>query len=311
MNFQQLEYVIALDQVKHFGEAAEKCHVTQATLSAMIIKLEDELGYRLFDRSKQPVMTTDRGRLFIDLARNILTNKQAMLDLNGEGVELSGTLRLGIIPTIATSVLPLWLPKVSQEFPKLKLEIREITTEEITRALLRDELDIGLLSTPLGDELLQEHILYYEPMVVYGHQADKKQFVSTTDLQTGKLWLLEEGHCFREQVMTLCELQSSTKMKENIQFKASSFDTLIGLAEGTKGMTLLPELYTHSLSAKRKKSLTSFTAPYPVREISLVNHRLHAHEHSIKKIGESLQKCILPKLSTSKLPKADLQIIGF
>ncbi|MDW7693873.1 LysR substrate-binding domain-containing protein [Flammeovirgaceae bacterium SG7u.111] len=310
MNFQQLTYIIAVDKYKHFAQAADNCHITQATLSAMIKKLEQELGLVLFDRTRQPVKTTDEGLQVIELAKKILFHQQEMLDLNQTTVsEISGELRLGIIPTVANSLLPLILPSLLHDFPALHLKIVEVTTEELKQQLISEKVDIGIMATPLEDEMLEENILYYEAMMVYGISGDKK-YITPKEIQNQRIWLLEEGNCFRNQSATICNIKEKSKAPSNLSFEGSSFDTLLNLTDRFGGYTLVPELYYNLMPEEKKKKTKNFELPIPVREISLVYHRPYAKKRSIDLLSEHIKKLVKGQLMTEKYPAKDLAIIG-
>ncbi len=216
MNFQQLEYALAVHQLKHFGNAAKRCNITQATLSAMIKKLEEELILTLFDRSSHPIQTTEEGLEVLKKAKEILAKQQELFQFSTlEKDELEGELRLGIIPTVSNALLPLILPEILNQHPHLKLIISEITTNEIIQQLKNNEIDMGILSTPLStiSDQFEEQILYYEAMMVYGISSSDMAYVSSKDVENKKVWLLEEGHCFRSQSMTLCKIQEKKEVR--------------------------------------------------------------------------------------------------
>ena len=259
MNFQQLEYVMAVHKHKHFGIAADSCHITQATLSAMIKKLEEELKILLFDRSRKPIQTTDMGLQFIETARTILQQKELLFSLNKQTEKLEGKLSIGIIPTVANSLLPIILPSILKENQKLQLTISEITTEEIKTQLIMDKIDIGILATPINDKQFDEHILYYEPMMIYGILDKKKEYVNSKDIKNGNIWLLEEGHCFRNQALTVCEIKEKELSPSNLNFMGSSFETLLNLTDKFGGYTLVPELYYKNMPKQKQNKALSKT----------------------------------------------------
>lgn len=313
MNFQQLEYALAVHRTKHFGRAAESCNITQATLSAMIKKLEDELNIQIFDRSRHPIQTTDDGMILLKTAEEILAKQQELFHLGQMDVqELVGEIRLGIIPTVANSLLPLILPSILENHPKLKLTISEITTDEILHQLAHNQIDLGLLSTPIEDlsEAYEEQILYYEAMMVYGISESDKGFVSSKDVENKKVWLLEEGHCFRSQSMTLCKVREKKEQTENLQFKSNSFETLLNLSDQMGGLTLVPELYYNNLSDQRKSKTQFFQKPIPVREISLLAIKPISKKRSMLKLAELIQGIVTPQLKTAEFKNKDLNIIG-
>lgn len=310
MNFQQLEYILAVHRHKHFGKAAEACHITQATLSAMIIKLEDELNIQIFDRSHKPIKTTAIGLEVIEKARSILDIQRELHLLQDVDTTMTGIIRIGIIPTIASSLLPLILPRIMSQFPELKLVISEITTDEIIHHLEMDKIDLGILSTPLENELLEEHILYYEPMQVYGAEESEKGYITSKEVKDKEIWLLEEGHCFRNQTVTICELREKKVDDTKLQLEANSFETLLSITDQFGGLTILPELYGLQLPKNRQKKLKSFKKPIPVREISIVSYRKVISPQTIEVLGELIKSMVLPKLSVSNYENKDLDIIG-
>jgi LysR family hydrogen peroxide-inducible transcriptional activator len=312
MNFQQLKYALAVDQHKHFGNASIHCEVTQATLSGMLKRLEDELGYELFDRSHHPILTTEKGKEFMSSAAKMLELQEGLFQINDNDGELKGEIRLGIIPTIANTLLPLMLSELIDRHPDLKLNLSEVTTEEIIEQLNANELDIGILSTPLADEMTLEgkEVLYYEAMHVYGltsHQGDK---ISLQELKDHRIWLLEEGHCFRNQSMAICGLSDKKAQQSQLNFKSNSFDTLLNLSDQFGGFTLLPELYYRQLPKKRKAKCKSFKNPIPAREVSLVSARPRVNQNRINVISRLIREIVPPKLSTYDLKSSEMDVIA-
>lgn len=310
MNFQQLEYILAVHRHQHFGIAAESCHITQATLSAMIIKLEDEIGFQIFDRSRKPIRTTEQGLAIITKAREILNLQRELLQLKDNDNDISGVIRIGIIPTIASSLLPIVLPEIMSIYPNLKLVISEVTTEEIIKKLEMDKIDLGIIATPVNHENIEEHILYYEPMMVYGLQKSEADFITTAEIMDKEIWLLEEGHCFRNQAITVCELKEKKVDDTKLQLEANSFETLVNITDQFGGLTLLPELYCRQLSTERLQLLNSFNVPIPVREVSIVSYRKIINPKTIALLGELIHRMVIPKLSTANYKNKDLDIIG-
>jgi LysR family hydrogen peroxide-inducible transcriptional activator len=313
LNLQQLQYIVAVDAHRHFATAAEKCFVTQPTLSMMIKKMEDELGTQLFDRSRQPVVPTPSGEKVIRQARVILAEVGRLAEMVDEETNrVAGDLSLGIIPTAAPYLLPLFVHRFSHKWPKVKLHIKEMTTEQIMNALQAQELDAGILATPLRNENITEHILYYEKFVAYMGKNEKvlrKKQVTAADLQEGELWLLEEGHCLRNQVLNLCKLKK-TNDPQSIQYESGSISTLIKMVNRNGGVTIIPELAIDDLDAHHKKNLRYFREPAPVREMSLVTYKhfakkamLAALKNEILEVlpdgmqdkkGKQVNKAILP-----------------
>lgn len=293
MNLQQLEYIVAVDTLKHFSAAAAKCNVTQPTLSMMIQKLEEELDVKIFDRSKQPVQTTEIGQTVIDQARMILGEAGNLKKLVAQQKgTISGELRIGIIPTLAPYLLPLFLNQFLKKYPLLKLKISELTTDQIIERLNAQHLDAGILATPLKNPTLQELPLFYEQFVVYASQAEKmmkKKYLLAADIDVNRLWLLEEGHCLRSQVVNLCELKRKEALLQNLDYEAGSIETLRKMVDLNSGITILPELALRDLTKAQLKNIRYFKSPAPVREVSIVTYRYFVKYHLI----EALKKEIL------------------
>ena len=296
MNIQQLEYIIAVDDCRHFVKASEKCFVTQATLSMMIKKLEDELKVKIFDRSRQPVIPTEIGHKIIAQAKIILKEIKRLTELVLEAQgELSGELRVGIIPTLAPYLLPLFISSFLEKYPLVRLRISELTTGEIIDKLEKHDLDAGLLSTPLHLSSISEEALFYEPFVVYaatGEKILKKKYILANDIDVNRLCLLEEGHCLRSQVFNLCELKNKEKELHQLDFATGSIETLKRIVEANAGITILPMLALRDMSARQKNNIRYFKDPAPVREIGLVTHRYFVKEQLMKKFKEEILNSI-------------------
>ncbi len=296
MNLQQLEYIIALDKYRHFVTAAENTFVTQATLSMMVKKLEEELGVVLFDRSKHPIIPTEAGKMVIDQAKVILRESQRLKEQILESKEIiSGELRLGIIPTLAPYILPLFLNNFLKKYPDVRLQVSEITTDSIINKLEDSELDAGLLAIPVNRRNLYEQSLFYEEFVVYASTGEKfknKKYVLAKDIDVNRLWLLEEGHCLRSQVINLCELKELEKNTHHLNFTTGSIETLKKIVEANQGITILPKLAMKDLSKSQLKNVHLFKDPAPGREIGIVTHRLHIKS----KLISLLKKEILSNL---------------
>ena len=262
MNIQHLKYVLAVDTHRHFAKAAEKCFVTQPTLSMMIRALEDELGIKIFDRSRQPVVPTEAGEVVIAQAKIIVQEAERMKEIIHElKGEIKGELKLGIIPTVAPYLLPLFLNSFLKKYPLLKIKITELTTQQIIEKLKNHHLDVGILATPLNNEALKEQPLYYEQFVVYASRNEKlmkKKFLIPADIDPNHLWLLEEGHCLRTQILNLCELRKKGLETSNLEYEAGSIETLKKMVDTNNGITILPELALEELSCKRQKICEAF-----------------------------------------------------
>jgi LysR family transcriptional regulator, hydrogen peroxide-inducible genes activator len=292
MTLQQLEYILAVDTYKQFSTAAEKCFITQPSLSAMIQKLEEELGVKIFDRSKQPILPTEIGREIIAQARLILNESEHLKQIVKDRMEtVNGELRLGIIPTLAPYLLPLFLKDFSDKYSDLKLSITELTTENIITQLKKGAIDVGIMATPSKDNQLSEEPIFYEEFVVYAPNEItvlKKQYLLTEDIDAHRLMLLQEGHCMRSQVINLCALQKTQSSLSNITYEAGSLETLKRLVEVHSGITILPHLAVLDMHEDQMQYIRFFKPPAPVREISLVTHRSLAKKRLIAVLKEAI-----------------------
>ncbi len=300
MNVQQIEYVIAVSKSKTFGEAADKCFVTQSTLSTMVARLESELGVIIFDRKTKPVTVTAEGSQIIHQLKIIskeISNLDDVVELvKGESNnQIQGSLRLGAIPTIAPFVLPQFLKGFLQKHPALQLEVSEIPTQKIIDQLLSRDLDIGLVSIPLKHDDLVELPLYTEPFHLYDRQSpDNVLAVNIQDIDFTRLWLLEEGHCMRNQVEKICELKNRNQQIGNLIYKSGTINTLLKLVNQNNGLTLLPHLATLDLTRSEKKYIHEFSDVVPVRRIGLVVHKHFVKKKVLQKLQEDIQKKIMP-----------------
>ena len=292
MTLQQLEYILAVDAHKQFSTAAEKCFITQPSLSAMIQKLEEELGIKIFDRSKQPILPTELGADIIAHARLIVNESENLKQMVKDRMEtVNGELRLGIIPTLAPYLLPLFLKDFSNKFSDLKLIINELTTENIISHLKKGLLDVGIMATPTKDNQLIEEPIFYEEFVAYAPNENsilKKQYLLPEDIDANRLILLQEGHCLRAQVINLCALQKTQSSLSNITYEAGSLETLKRLVETHSGITILPQLAVLDLLEDQIEFVRFFKPPAPVREISLVTNRGQAKKKLIGILKESI-----------------------
>ena len=273
MTITQLQYVLAVAEHKNFTLAAEKCFVTQPTLSMQIQKVEEELKIQIFDRTKKPIQMTDIGQKIVNQAKNIVNEADRMKDIvEQQKGFIGGEFRLGIIPTIMPTLLPMFLNTFIKKFPKVKLVIEELNTDEIIVKLKNGNLDAAIAATPLSEEKLKEIVLYYEPFVAYipeKHRIADKKEIEVSDLNLDEILLLQDGHCFRDGILNLCKNQDVASLN-NFQIQSGSFETLIKLADEGLGLTLLPYLHTLDLKDNDKLKLKHFKDPKPAREVSLI-----------------------------------------
>ena len=273
MTITQLKYVLAVAEHQNFTKAAQKTFVTQPTLSMQIQKLEEELDILIFDRGKKPIELTAVGQKIVTQARNIVNESERMQDVvDQEKGFIGGEFKLGIIPTITPTLLPMFLKTFTNKYPKVQLKIEELTTPEIIAKLQDGHIDAAIAATPLHIERIKERALYYEPFVGYipsNHRLSKKEKIDSTDLELDDILLLEDGHCFRDGVINLCK-SSKLSGNDKFQLESGSFETLIKLSNEGLGMTLLPYLHTLDISEKQQQNLRYFNEPSPAREVSLI-----------------------------------------
>ncbi|MBL7859337.1 MAG: LysR family transcriptional regulator [Cyclobacteriaceae bacterium] len=290
MNLQQLEYIVALDIHRNHAKAAEHCHVTQPTLSMMVKKLEDELAVKIFEKS-QPLKPTKAGEIIVNRARSILQEVKNIKEfIRDEKESIEGEFRLGVIPTLAPYLLPRFLNEFLENHPGTSFTVMELQTEEIIRLLKTNRLDVGILVTPLDDKEIREVPVFYEPILVYTSEGLKyfqQEKISLKSLTQENLLLLEEGHCFRGQVMNLCSTKGK-KTHHQLNYQSGSFETLKAMVDNNYGYTLIPELAVNA----KNKHVKHFIAPEPVREVSLAVHHGFVKEMLLIKLREAILKAI-------------------
>lgn len=302
MNVRQFDYILSVAELKSFGQAAERCNITQSTLSTMVAKFEDEIGIQVFDRSTKPFSITKEGESVIQqlgiITKEIRVLNEVAQSIKGEHV---GTIRIGVIPTVAPFLLPLFLKSFTNKFPKIDFIISEMTTERIVDLLKKRELDIGILAIPLGYSSLTEIPLYNEPFVLFDcNPKQSKTLVSFEDIDFNRMWLLEEGHCLHTQVKKLCDLNNMDQKAEvNFKFKAGSIDSLIRFVRINEGMTLLPYLATLDFLESDRKKIEPFLSPTPVRTVGLLVHRHFVKKQILDVLQEDINKYIIPLLDSN------------
>ncbi|MEQ1722120.1 MAG: LysR substrate-binding domain-containing protein [Pseudobdellovibrio sp.] len=305
MTLTQLNYIVAVDKYKNFGVAAQNCGVTQPTLSMQIQKLEDEIGVILFDRSEQPIKATKIGESLIKQAKIVLRESHKFEDMVlQEKDEASGEIKIGVIPTLAPYLMPLFLKDFMKSNPLVKIVIEELQTSQIIQKLDDSELDIGLLVTPIEHEGLNSEPIFYEPFVAYVSDKSslaKMSKIDQKDLNSNDLWLLTDGHCFREQSLLICRnRKKNSDQNKNLLFESGSLETLKKMIDQENGFTLLPYLAT--LDIQNSKKLKEFNQPVPTREVSVIYNQFFRKnkikENLIKSIQDNLPKEV--SISTSK-----------
>lgn len=293
MTLTQLEYVLAVFERKHFGRAAQACHVTQPTLSMQLQKLEEELQITIFDRSKSPIQVTSEGELVVEQAKRILHEHKKLYSMVEESKEeIQGNFRLSVIPTLSPFIIPLFAKNFHEAYPKVNLQITENKTEDIIRMLKDDEIDAALLVTPLHEKSVEERKLYYEPFYLFvsqNHSFYQKEIVKEDELDINEIWLLNKGNCFRDQVLRICARAKDKNLTNPINFESGNFETLKNMVLSGTGYTVLPHMAVQQLPEDQKKLARAFAPPAPTREVSLV----HMKDCVKKKILDVLEEEIL------------------
>lgn len=291
----QMRYAVAVAGARSFRAAAATCHVSQSGLSMQIQKLEELLGVVLFDRSKQPVLVTPEGAPALQQMRTVLRETERLGQVVAEEDEPAGRFRLGVIPTLSPTVLPLFLGTFLEKHPRVDLVIEELKTEEIVARLQSDTLDAGLAATPLGVPGLHEEGLGLEGLHAYLPAGDpllRHRRVKQSDLRARELWVMPEGHCFRSQVLSYCGADERPR-GHRIQFESGSFETLIRLVDAGLGATVLPALVALALpAARRRAQLRPLVAPIPVREIGLVTSRTDLRKRVSSALAEQIRSAL-------------------
>jgi len=281
MTITQLNYVLAVAEYQNFTLAAEKCFVTQPTLSMQIQKLEEELDIKIFDRNKKPIQLTEIGKQVVIQAKNIVNESDRIKDIiDQQKGFIGGDFKLGIIPTVTPTLLPMFLTNFINKYPKVNLIIEEYNTEEIIYKLKNGFLDAAIAATPLLEPDIKEIVLYYEPFVGYIPEAFRngKEEIVSEDLDINDILLLKDGHCFRNGILNICKNSKNDPYKK-FELTSGSFETLIKLSNEGLGVTLLPYLHSLDLNEEDKKNIIQFKDPKPSREVSLIYFKSELKSH--------------------------------
>lgn len=294
MTITQLNYVLAVAEHLNFTVAAEKCFVTQPTLSMQIQKLEEELEIRIFDRNKKPIQLTEVGKKIVEQAKSIVNEADRIKDIvEQQKGFIGGDFKIGIIPTIMPTLLPMFLKNFIRKYPKINLIVEEHTTNEVISRLQKGQLDVAIAATPLNESDLKEIVLYYEPFVGYFPAEFRNGLseLSPSDLNVNDILLLQDGHCFTNGILNICKA-SKLDQSQNFELTSGSFETLIGLANEGLGVTLLPYLHTLNLSEKDKKNIIEFANPKPSREVSLIFPKNELKSHIVDALRQTISGVI-------------------
>jgi len=311
MTLVQLEYIVALDTYRSFVLAAERCFVTQPTLSMQVQKLEDTLGVKLFDRSKQPVSPTEIGIEIIAQARTLLAESEKIREIiTDRQKELSGELKIAIIPTVSPYILPKILHGFVEKYPAVKLIVWEQTTESIIQQLKNGTIDCGIMSTPLHESNLKEIPVFYENFVAYvskSSKLSKKKNINPEDIDMEEIWVLNEGHCMREQVLNICQRRRATQGFQHFEYNTGSVETLKRMVDQNNGATILPELALTDLTDKQLDRIRYFKSPEPAREVSIVVQNNFLKHRMIEALKNEIIE-LVPKRMRSKKKKEVIEI---
>ncbi len=308
MTLQQLEYVVSVDKHRHFINAAKACGITQSTLSSMIQKLENELDVIIFDRNAHPIKPTEIGEKIISQAKIVLYNSSQLIEMvMDERTKNSGSIRLGIIPTVATYILPKLFNEALNNHSNIKLNVIETQTSNIIKKLHRAELDMAVLVTPLEEDDLLEIPIYYEKFAAYISPLEdiyKKKEIKSSTMPLDNMWVLQEGHCFRNQVLNFCKQNSDLKPL----YEAGSIDTLVKIVDKNKGYTIIPELHIDMLTPEQKKNIRPLVSPQIVREVSLVVRKDYVRETLLNNIADILKTIIPSEMLDERLQKFRIRL---
>jgi len=314
MTITQLEYVVAVATYKSFITAAEKSFVTQPTLSMQIHKLEEELSVRIFDRNKHPIACTEIGEEIVRQAKVILSEAGKIQEIvENKFGRVSGVFRLAIIPTLSPYILPQLLENHASQHPDLRLVVTEMQTQEITQRLKDDEIDAALLSTPLEDQRIKEHPLFYEPLVAYFGKDQKaalsKRMITPEDIDLNSIWMLNEGNCLRNQVINLCSDHiEKVQADRSYRYESGNVETLRKMVDRNGGLTIIPELATFEFGEDQMENVRYFKGEQPVREISLVTNDHFVRLSVLDSLTEEILKIVPESMRVQKKNRKLLRI---
>ena len=297
MNFRDLEYLVALEELKHFRKAAEKCFVSQPTLSGQIRKLEGELNIQLMERSSRKVIFTQAGLDIVEKAKTILLEAKSLKEIaKSHNEPMQGTLHIGLIPTVAPYLLPLIVPAIKKKFPELELHLHEEQTEVLLKKLESGDLDCLMLAILPGMDIFQQYELYIEPLelaLADTHQWATKSIVDLDKLRGERVLMLEDGHCLRDQAMSFCFTAGAI---EDHSFKATSLETLRHMISADNVLTLLPQLAIPINRHQGGLKYIPFNKPIPSRKIGLICRKNSVRKPCFEQLSELVSKNVNKRL---------------
>lgn len=296
MTLIQLHYIVALDIYRSFVAAAESCHVSQPALTTQIKRLEEELGVTLFDRTKKPVIPTEIGTKVIEQARFVLQETAKIADtILHHQSEMKGEVTLGVIPTVAPYLIPLFVNRFTQSYPEVRLTILEEKTETIVQDLKNGLLDAGIIATPVKSNGIKHFPMFYERLFAYlspMHPWNDKQKICSGDLNPNQVLLLKEGNCFRNQMINICADKRKTTTLIPFFYQSNSIEALRQIVDSREALTIIPELATQILDQEKRQRVKSFSDCKPIREISMIVSRSFLKQRLIEKIQRSIQESV-------------------
>lgn len=302
MTLQQLEYILAVNRFRHFAKAAAYCNVTQPTLSAMIQKLEEELDTRIFDRSQQPITPTPIGLCIIEQARQAVDQTNRIKEIIAEEKHsLGGTFRLGILPTIAPYLLPRFFPQLMKKYPQLNISVVEMKTSAIKQALQTGEIDAGIVASLSEMDEFNKTTLFYDQFFAYVARQEAlfaHEVIRTADLGSEQLWLLDEGHCFRDQLVRFCQMKSARASQ--LAYHLGSMETFMRMVENGKGVTFIPELAVLQLTDAQRELVRPFAIPRPTRQVVMLTNRHFVRHTLLEALVKEIQEAIPKEMRSLK-----------
>ncbi len=285
---------MAVYRFGHFAKAADHCNVTQPTLSSMIQKLEEELGLRIFDRKRKPVVPTQAGMKVIEQVWKVLSRARKLRQtVEEEKQTLTGTFRIGVLPTIAPYLIPRFFPQLMMEHSEMDVRVVEMKTADMRRAIRNGDLDAGILARVEDLNDLDCHTLFYEQFYAYvadGDPLHDKDYIKPADLSGEFLWLLDEGHCFRDQLVKFCRMKAAARSKQS--YRLGSIETFMRMVEQGKGVTFIPQLAVAQLSEEQRRLVRPFAHPIPTREIVMAVSANFIRRRMLQIISERVRQCL-------------------
>lgn len=298
MTLQQLEYIVAVYRFKHFAKAADQCGVTQPTLSSMIQKLEEELGVKLFDRKANPVKPTTIGMEVIEQAWKVLVRANKLKETVEENrLSLLGTFRIAVLPTIAPYLVPRFFPQLLTEHPEMDVRVVEMNTAKMRKALAHGDIDAAILTNVKGLDNFDIKTLFYEQFFAYVAKGDKlyeSDNIRIADLKGEYLWLLDEGHCFRDQLVKYCQLKSASRSRQ--AYSLGSIETFMRIVESGKGVTFIPELAVQQLDDTQRQLVKPFALPIPTREVVMMTNKSFIRTTLLQLFIDRIRQSVPPEM---------------